>query len=152
MSKISDSQSVLCGFQGNRGYISVMVTLKFTYFLIKLVIFLLIIIEDFLQLAMSLFLMTVNGLIHIENPTRCHSVSKFYFIFIWSSTCFGRHTAHHQEPKTALEATGFACVEGCLTCSCWTLPGSVGDCLTASSNHTSDNLPGMQNQRLLVQF
>jgi len=21
-------------------------------------------------------------LIHIENPTRCHSVSKFYFIFV----------------------------------------------------------------------
>ena len=28
-----------------------------------------------------------------------NSVSKFYFKFIWSSTCFGRHTAHHQEPK-----------------------------------------------------
>jgi len=24
---------------------------------------------------------------------------KFYFRFIWSSTCFGRHTTHHQEPK-----------------------------------------------------
>ena len=38
----------------------------------------------------------------------------FYFIFIWSSTCFGRHTAHHQEPKTALAACGFAYVEGLL--------------------------------------
>ena len=56
----------------------------------------------------------------IENPTRCHSVSKFYFIFIWSSTCFRRHTAHHQEPKTVLAASGFAYVEGCWTCSCWT--------------------------------
>jgi len=26
----------------------------------------------------------------------------YYSIFIWSSTYFGRHTAHHQEPKTAL--------------------------------------------------
>jgi len=26
-------------------------------------------------------------------------------MFIWSSTCFGRHTAHHQEPKTALAAS-----------------------------------------------
>ena len=60
-------------------------------------------------------------IIHIENPTRCHSVTKFYFIFIWSSTCFGRHTAHHQEPKTALAASGFADVEGCWTCGCWTL-------------------------------
>jgi hypothetical protein len=24
-----------------------------------------------------------------------------------SSTCFGRHTARHQEPKTALVASGF---------------------------------------------
>jgi len=62
-----------------------------------------------------------HSIIHIENPTRCNSVSKFYFIFIWSSTCFGRHTAHHQDPKTALAASDFAYVEGCWTCSCWTL-------------------------------
>ena len=50
-----------------------------------------------------------------KNPTRCNDVSKLYFfIFIWSSSCFGRHTAHHQEPKTALEASGFSYVEGCL--------------------------------------
>jgi len=49
---------------------------------------------------------------YIRNPTRCNSVSKFYFIFIWSWTCFKRHTAHHQEPKTALAASGFAYVEG----------------------------------------
>jgi len=43
-----------------------------------------------------------------KNPTRCNSISKFYyFIFIWSSTCFGRHAAHHQEPKTALAPSGF---------------------------------------------
>jgi hypothetical protein len=62
-------------------------------------------------------------LIHIGNPTRCNSVSKFYFIFIWSSICFGRHTAHHQEPKTALAASGFAYVKGCWTCISWTLTG-----------------------------
>ena len=67
-------------------------------------------------------------LMHKENPTRCNNVSEFYFIFVWSSTCFGRDTAHHQEPKTALAASGFAYVEGCWTCGCWTL--------TASSNHT----------------
>jgi len=49
---------------------------------------------------------------------------KIYFIFIWGSTCFGRHTAHHQEPKTALAASGFAYVEGCWKCSCWTLSAS----------------------------
>jgi len=54
--------------------------------------------------------------------TRCNTVPKFYYsIFIWSSTCFGRHTAHHQEPKTALTASGFSYVEGWWTCSWWTL-------------------------------
>ena len=65
-----------------------------------------------------------HSVICVENPTRCHSVSTFYFIFIWSSTYFGRHTAHHQEPITALAAAGFAHVEGCWTCSCWPLPDS----------------------------
>jgi len=38
--------------------------------------------------------------IHKKNPTRCNNVSKFYYsVLIWSSACFGRHTAHHQEPK-----------------------------------------------------
>jgi len=57
-----------------------------------------------------------HNIIQIKNPTRCNSVSKFYFIFIWSSTCFGQHTAHHLEPKTALAASGFAYVEGCWRC------------------------------------
>jgi len=65
-----------------------------------------------------------------KNPTRCNNVSKFYYsIFIWSSTCFGRHTAHHQEPKTALAASGLSYVEGCWTCSWWTLSGTVCLCL-----------------------
>ena len=38
--------------------------------------------------------------------------------FKWSSTCFGRHTGHHQELKTAQAASGFAYVEGCQTLSC----------------------------------
>jgi len=79
-----------------------------------------------------------------KKSNKMHQCITIYFIFIKSSTCFGRHTAHHQEPKTALAASGFACMEGCWTCSCWTL--------TASSNYTSSNLPRMQNQRLLVQF
>jgi hypothetical protein len=60
-----------------------------------------------------------------KNPTRCKNVSKFYYcIFIWNSTCFGRHTAHHQETKTALVASGFSYLEGCWTCSWWTLSGT----------------------------
>ena len=71
----------------------------------------------------------------LKNPTRCNSVSKFYFTFIWSSTCFGRHNTHHQEPKTAISASGFAYVESCWPCSCWTL--------TASSNYTANSSPRM---------
>ena len=38
---------------------------------------------------------------------------------------FRGHTAHHQELKAAQGASGFAYVEGCRTCSCWTFSGSV---------------------------
>ena len=66
--------------------------------------------------------------IHKEKSTKRNNVSKFYYsIFIWSSICFGRHTAHHQEPKTTLAAYGFSYMEGCWACSWWTLSGS---CLT----------------------
>jgi len=74
----------------------------------------------------------------------------YYFTPIWSSTCFGRHTAHHQEPKTALAASGLSYVEGCWTCSWWTLSGTM--CLTTSTSYTSNNLPRMINQRLPMQF
>jgi len=73
-------------------------------------------------------------IIRIENPTRCNSVSKFYFIFIWSSKCFGRHAANHQEPKTALAASGFAYVDGCWMCSCWTLSGRACSAWQSLSN------------------
>jgi hypothetical protein len=85
-----------------------------------------------------------------KNPTRCSNVSKFYYyIFIWSSTCFGRHTAHHQETKTALAASGFSYMEGCWTCSLWTLSGIAW---LTSTTYTSNNLPCVKNQRLSVQF
>ena len=86
-----------------------------------------------------------------RKPQQDATVCQHFIIpyFKWSSTFFGRHTAHHQEPKTAQAASGFAYVECCRTCSCWTLPGS---CLTTSNNCPSDNLPHMQNQRLFVQF
>ena len=43
-----------------------------------------------------------------------------FLILNEAQTGFGRHTAHHQEPKTAQAASGFAYVRGC-----WTLSGSV---------------------------
>jgi len=76
-----------------------------------------------------------------KNPTRCNNVSKFYYsIFTWSSTCFGRHTAHQQKPKTSLAASGFSYVEGCWTCRWW----------TTSTSYTSNNLPSTINQRMTL--
>jgi len=101
-----------------------------------------------MQSTVICYLLDVRGsmhciTIHKENPTGWNNVSKFYYSkFIWSSTCFGRHTAHHQEPKTALATSGFSYVEGCWMCSWW----------TTSTNYTSNNLPRMKNQRLPVQF
>ena len=64
--------------------------------------------------------------VHTEKSNKIQQCIKIYYsIFIQSSTCFGRHTAHHQEPKTSLAASGFAYVEGCWTCGCWTLSGRV---------------------------
>jgi hypothetical protein len=37
----------------------------------------------------------------------------------------GDTALHHQEPKIEQAASGFAYVEGCRACSCWTLSGSV---------------------------
>jgi len=71
-----------------------------------------------------------HSTIHTEKSNKMQQcINIYYFIFIWSSTCFGRHTAHHQEPKTA--ASGFAYVESCWTCGCWKLSGRVSLCLTA---------------------
>ena len=72
------------------------------------------------------------SLLHKGNPTRRNSVSKFYFIFIWSSTCFRRHTARHHEPKTALAASGFAYVKGC-----WSVVG--GRCQVEYEKIQSDS-------------
>ena len=60
------------------------------------------------------FLLTI---IHIKNPTRCHSVTRFYFIFIWSSTCFGLHAdsvqqLHVQQPSTHAKPEADSAVSG----------------------------------------
>jgi len=55
-------------------------------------------------------------IIHTEIANKMQQCIKIYYsMFIWSSTCFGRHTAHHQELKTALAASGFVYVKGCWT-------------------------------------
>ena len=53
---------------------------------------------------------------HRNSQKKMQQCIKMYCsMFIWSSTCFGRHTAHHQELKTALATSGFAYVKGCWT-------------------------------------
>jgi len=40
-----------------------------------------------------------HNTIHIEKSNKMQQcINIYYSIIIWSSTCFGRHTAHHQEP------------------------------------------------------
>jgi len=77
--------------------------------------------QCYCNLFQSQFWLHISGKIilhwiHTEKSNKMQQCIKIYYsIFIWSSTCFGRHTAHHQEPKTALAVSGFAYVEGCWT-------------------------------------
>jgi hypothetical protein len=68
-------------------------------------------------------------IIRINSQIKSNKMQQFIKIFIsyfmWGSTSFGRHITHHQEPKTALAASGFAYVEGYWTWSCWTLSSCV---------------------------
>jgi len=85
-----------------------------------------------------------------KNPTRCNNVSTFYYsLSIWSSACFGQHTAHHQEHRTALSASSFSYVECCWTCSWWTLSGTAWQ---RPPTTRPNNLPRMKNQRLQCSF
>jgi hypothetical protein len=87
-----------------------------------------------------------------KNPTRCNNVSKFYYsIFIRSSTCFGRHTTHHQETKTPLAASEFL-IRGRLLGVYLVDVVTHSMCLTTSTKYTSNSLLRMKNQRLPVQF
>jgi len=70
----------------------------------------------------------VHGSVHhskihteISNKMQQQCIKFYYYLFIWISTCFGQHTVHHQEPKTALAASGFSYMEGCWTCGYWPL-------------------------------
>jgi hypothetical protein len=63
----------------------------------------------------------VRGSVHhsithseIANKMQQH-INIYYSMFIWSSTCFGRHTAQHQELKAVLAASVYAYVKGCWT-------------------------------------
>jgi len=67
-----------------------------------------------------------HGTIHKEKSNKMQQCIKIdYSLFIWSSTRFGRHTAHHQKPKTALAASGFSYVEGGWTLSGTSVPDNI---------------------------
>jgi len=78
-----------------------------------------------------------HSTVHKEKSNKMQQCIKFYYsIFTWSSTCFGRHTAHHQEPKTALTAFGFSYLEVCLVV--WLVDVvRHSTCLTTSTSYTS---------------
>ena len=60
-----------------------------------------------------------HSIIHIENPTRCHSLFKFSFHIYMKINMFSGHTPPTiRSHKTALAASGFAYVEDCWPCSC----------------------------------
>ena len=65
-----------------------------------------------------------NSYRKIQQDTTVYQNLLFH-IYVKLSMFRATHTAHHQEPKTALAAYGFAHVEGCWTCGCWTLSGSI---------------------------
>jgi len=64
-----------------------------------------------------------------KNPTRCNSVSKFTIPYLYEA----QHVSGDTPPIIRSLKLQWLC-------------------LTASSNHTSNNFPRMQDQRLLVQF
>jgi hypothetical protein len=68
-----------------------------------------------------------------QDATAYQNLLFHIYEYIWSSTCFGRHTTHHQETKTAL-------VTSCL--HMWKVVERV---------HVQQ-LSTYANQRLLVQF
>ena len=48
-----------------------------------------------------------HSTIRTEKSSKMQQYIKIYYsIFVWSSTCFGQHTTHDQEPKTALATSG----------------------------------------------
>jgi hypothetical protein len=62
-----------------------------------------------------------------------HCTKIYYSMFVWSSTCFWRHTAHHQELKNCTSSLWFSIHERLLDIEVY-------------------NLSHMQNHRLRVQF
>ena len=50
---------------------------------------------------------------------------SFIIPYLYEAQHVSDDTAHHQEPKTTLASSGFSYVEGCWTCGCWTVSGTL---------------------------
>jgi hypothetical protein len=60
-----------------------------------------------------------------KKPTRCNFVIEFIILkFIEGSTCFERHTAHHQELQTVFAASGLYTHVVAGRCPGWVETGS----------------------------
>jgi len=61
-----------------------------------------------------------------RKPNKMPQCIRIFLFHIYMKLTMFRATHRpSSEPKTALAASGFACLEGCWTCSCWTLSGRV---------------------------
>ena len=78
----------------------------------------------------------------INQPIRCNSFTSLLLDVLFRPTCFGRLHAHHQEPTTALTASGFTLERGG---SSVVSRGLAGQTTTNSTATTT-----LQNQRLLT--
>jgi len=79
-----------------------------------------------------------------KQPTRCNFVTEFIIPkFIEGSTCFERHTAHHQELQTVLAASNLYTHVVTSPCPDWEFPPSLDN----------DRSPHVYiNQKLQIQF
>ena len=49
-----------------------------------------------------------RNIIHTEITNKMQQCIRiYYYMFIWSSTCFGRHTSHHEEFKNCTSSLWF---------------------------------------------
>ena len=90
---------------------------------------------------LSILPITIYVILTVKNPTRCKCIEVLLFLISNEAQHDSddippiiRSLKLHKQPLV-LHNT----VEGCRTCSCWTLSGSVRY-LTTSNNCTSDNL------------
>jgi len=66
-----------------------------------------------------------HSTIHEEKSNNATMYQNIIIPYLYEAQHFLGDTTHHQEPKTALTASGFSYIEGCWTCGWWMLSGTV---------------------------